>query len=50
MLTESYEIHGQQFNWDMGKNLQNIEKHGVPFKEAATVFRDGIAIILEVLK
>ena len=47
MSTELYEIHGQQFKWDMEKNLQNIEKHGVPFKEAATVFRDEIAIILD---
>ena len=31
------EIEGQIFDWDIDKNLLNIEKHGVPFKEAATV-------------
>ena len=47
MSTETYEIDGQIFNWDMDKNIQNIEKHGVPFKEAATVFRDEIAVVLD---
>ena len=40
------EIEGQFFDWDIGKNLSNIEKHGVSFKEAATVFRDVGAVIL----
>jgi len=41
------EIEGQYFDWDTDKNLANIEKHGVSFKEAATVFRDDGAIVLE---
>ena len=41
------EIEGQTFNWDTDKNLSNIEKHGVPFKEAATVFSDNGAVILD---
>jgi len=40
MSTEKY-VHGEQlFEWDVSKNLSNIEKHGIPFKEAATVFSD----------
>lgn len=44
-----YEVHGhgQRFDWDTDKNLSNIEKHGIPFKEAATVFRDDNAVILD---
>ena len=41
------EIEELYFDWDTEKNLSNIEKHGVPFKEAATVFRDNAAIILD---
>ena len=47
MPTEIYMFHGQQFEWDTGKGLHNIEKHGVPFKEAATVFRDDKAALLD---
>ena len=35
------------FNWDSEKNLSNILKHGVPFKEAATVFLDPYATLVE---
>jgi uncharacterized DUF497 family protein len=41
------EFEGQLFDWDISKNLLNIEKHGVPFKEAATVFGDIAAVILD---
>ena len=41
------ELNGQLFDWDIYKNLHNIEKHGVPFKEAATVFSDNAAVILD---
>ena len=40
------ELEGQLFDWDIDKNLSNIEKHGVPFKEAATVFRDNAAVVI----
>ena len=40
------ELDGQLFDWDIYKNLHNIEKHGVPFKEAATVFSDNAAVII----
>jgi uncharacterized DUF497 family protein len=47
MPTESYVLYNHLFNWDVDKNLTNIEKHGVPFKEAATVFLDMNAAIIE---
>jgi len=47
MPTESYILYDYLFNWDADKNLSNIEKHGVPFKEAATVFLDTNAAIIE---
>ena len=47
MSTETYLFHGQQFEWDTGKALSNIEKHGIPFKEAATVFSDDRAAVFD---
>jgi len=41
-----FEIDGQYFDWDTGKNLSNISKHGIPFKLAATVFSDKDAVFL----
>ena len=47
MPTEQFR-HGEQlFEWDTRKNLSNIEKHGIPFKEAATVFSDDNADVIE---
>ena len=40
MTTETYEIKGQKFEWNRGKNLSNIEKHGITFKMATTSFFD----------
>jgi len=45
--SESYIFRGQQFDWNIDKALNNIKKHGIPFKEAATVFGDDNAVILE---
>ena len=47
MPTESYVLYDYLFNWDTDKNLSNIENHGVPFKEAATVFLDPYAELLD---
>ena len=33
------------FEWDPAKALANIEKHGVSFEEAVTVFQDPLAKI-----
>ena len=41
------ELDGQLFDWDTKKNLDNIEKHGVSFREAATVFSDNAAVIFD---
>ena len=37
----------QQFEWDAGKALANLKKHGVAFDEAWTVFADPLARILD---
>jgi len=36
-----------QFAWDDDKAASNLEKHGVSFEEAATVFRDPFALIFD---
>ena len=36
-----------KFDWDPNKALKNIEKHGVTFEEAITVFSDELAIIFD---
>lgn len=36
-----------RFEWDENKNRINIEKHGIPFEEAATVFYDDNAILFD---
>jgi len=42
-----FEISGKFFEWDIKKNLVNIEKHGVSFKMAASSFFDPNAIIID---
>ncbi|MDE2180833.1 MAG: BrnT family toxin, partial [candidate division NC10 bacterium] len=32
------------FEWDPTKAMGNLRKHGVAFREAATVFRDPLSI------
>jgi uncharacterized DUF497 family protein len=32
------------FKWDKDKAQRNLQKHGVSFEEAATVFRDGFSL------
>jgi len=39
-------INGKLFDWDIQKNLINIEKHGVSFKMAASSFFDPKAVIV----
>jgi uncharacterized DUF497 family protein len=34
------------FSWDKDKNISNIKKHGVSFKEAASVFYDENAVLV----
>jgi len=47
MSTTSYELFGQLFEWDTEKALLNLQKHGVHFEEAATVFDDSEATVYE---
>ena len=35
-----------KFEWDDNKNQANIEKHGISFEEAASVFQDEGALII----
>ena len=37
------EINGKLFDWDTKKNIYNINKHGISFREAASVFSDKAA-------
>lgn len=34
------------FEWDPQKARKNLKKHGVPFSEATTIFRDPMAITI----
>lgn len=36
-----------KFEWDFRKAIINIEKHGVTFEEASTVFDDEFAILFD---
>jgi uncharacterized DUF497 family protein len=46
MPTESYSISDQLFTWDRAKNLENIEKHGISFRNAASAFFDPNALFV----
>ena len=35
-----------KFEWDDNKNKTNIEKHGISFEEAVTVFEDDEALVI----
>jgi hypothetical protein len=36
-----------EFEWDEDKNARNLQKHGVSFEEAATVFADTLSDTFE---
>ena len=42
-----YVIDDKRFDWDISKNTININKHGISFKEAASVFSDENAIYFD---
>ena len=42
-----FKINGKVFDWDIKKNLINIEKHGVSFKMAASSFFDPDAVMFD---
>ena len=39
-----------KFNWDPAKAEKNLEKYGVSFDEAATIFRDPLALYFDDLE
>jgi uncharacterized DUF497 family protein len=41
------ELQGNRFDWDGNKSKANITKHGISFSEAATVFLDENAIVID---
>jgi uncharacterized DUF497 family protein len=34
------------FEWDRGKAVKNLRKHGIEFEEAATVFGDPLSLTI----
>jgi len=40
-------MRGIAFEWDEGKNRENIRKHGIAFQEAETVFSDEHALLID---
>lgn len=36
-----------KFEWDFKKAKSNLNKHGVSFEEASTVFRDPLSLTIE---
>jgi uncharacterized DUF497 family protein len=34
------------FEWDKQKSVSNLEKHGVTFEEASTVFQDPLSLTI----
>lgn len=42
MIQKEYE-----FEWDLSKAIINIDKHGITFEEASTVFNDEYAILFD---
>ena len=41
------ELYGKFYDWDIDKNLTNIQKHGISFKEAASTFQDENALYFD---
>jgi uncharacterized DUF497 family protein len=43
---DKYGLKQIQFEWDPAKARVNLRRHGVPFREAASVFRDPLGITI----
>ena len=37
-------MYDEEFEWDEDKNIMNIQKHGISFEEAQTVFDDEFVL------
>lgn len=46
-LESRYELNGSIFVWHPAKAVKNFRKHGVSFKDAATVFDDPMFILTD---
>jgi uncharacterized DUF497 family protein len=46
-MDAQYELHGQTFEWDLGKAAANLAKHHVSFEEACEVFFDPFLVLVE---
>ena len=42
-----FELDGNTFVWNAAKARTNVQKHGVGFEEAATVFFDPLFVLVE---
>jgi uncharacterized DUF497 family protein len=42
-LTSAVNTNGVIFNWDVRKATANLKKHGIDFREAATIFADPLS-------
>lgn len=42
-----YQLNGELFVWNIEKANKNLQKHGVRFEEAATVFFDPMFILVD---
>lgn len=45
MADRAFVHRGTTFVWDQAKAAQNLQKHGVAFEEAATVFDDPLFVL-----
>jgi uncharacterized protein len=36
-----------KFEWDESKKISNLEKHGISFEEATTIFDNPLAVIFD---
>ena len=45
-MSEFFENDDGLFEWDESKNQSNIDKHGISFHEARSVFYDNDAVII----
>lgn len=46
-MRKSVTLKPVEFTWDARKAVANLKKHGVSFDEAATVFADPLALLVE---
>jgi len=45
-MQREFEFGGFEFEWDDDKAAANVNKHNVPFEEAATIFDDDFLVTI----